>query len=57
MKNGYIEPSDADTLMEIYRKIDIYGRLKEPLTMDEYMTIFCIAKLIKDGKIKAEVDG
>lgn len=57
MKNGYIEPSDADALMEIYRKIDIYGRLKEPLTMDEYMTIFCIAKLIKEGKIKAEVEG
>lgn len=42
MKNGYIEPSDADTLMGIYRKIDIYGRLKEPLTMDEYMTIFAL---------------
>lgn len=57
MKNGYIEPSDADTLMGIYRKIDLYGNLKEPLTTDEQILIFCIAKSIKEGKIKAEVEG
>lgn len=56
MKNGYIEPSDADTLMGIYRKIDINGNLKEPLTTDEQILIFCIAKSIKDGKVKAEVE-
>lgn len=55
MKNGYIEPSDADTLMKIYRKIDMYGNLKEPLTTDEQILIFCIAKSIRDGKLKAEV--
>lgn len=57
MKNGYIEPSDADVLMGIYKKIDIYGRLKEPLTTDEQILIFCIAKLIRGGKVKAEVEG
>lgn len=57
MKNGYIEPSDADTMMEIYRKIDINGNLKEPLTTDEQILIFCIAQSIRDGKVKAEVEG
>lgn len=57
MKNGYIEPSDADTLMEIYRKIDISGNLKEPLTTDEQILIFCIAQSIRDGKVKVEVEG
>lgn len=57
MKNGYIEPSDADTLIGIYRKIDMYGNLKEPLTTDEQILIFCIAKLIKERKVKSEVEG
>lgn len=57
MKNGYIEPSDADTLMGIYRKIDISGNLKEPLTTDEQILIFCIAKSIREGKVKTEVEG
>ena len=48
MKNGYIELSDADPLMEIYRKIDINGNLKEPLTVNEQILIFCIAKSIHD---------
>ena len=55
MKNGYIEQSDADTLMSVYRKFDIYGNTKEPLTTEEQVLIFCIAKSIKEGKIKAEV--
>lgn len=55
MKNGYIELSDADVLMGVYRKIDIYGKLKEPLTMSEQVLIFCIAQSIKEGKIKSEV--
>lgn len=57
MKNGCIELSDADVLMKIYRKIDINGNLKEPLTADEQVLIFCIAKSIRDGKAKAEVEG
>ncbi len=53
MKNGYIEQSDADKLMGIYKKIDIIsGYLKEPLTTDEAVLIFCIAKSIRDEKIK-----
>lgn len=57
MKNGNIELSDADTLMGIYRKIDMYGNLKQPLTTDEQILIFCIAKSIKEGKVKTEVEG
>ncbi len=57
MKNGYIEPSDADVLMGIYRKIDMYGNMKEPLTAKEQVLIFCIAQSIRDGKVKAEVEG
>ena len=55
MKNGYIEPSDADVLMEIYKKIDGEGNLKEPLTTSEQVLIFCIAQSIREGKIKSEV--
>lgn len=55
MKNGYIELSDADMLMGVYRKIDIYGKLKEPLTTKEQVLIFCIAQSIREGKIKSEV--
>lgn len=55
MKNSYIEPSDADVLMGIYRKIDGNGNLREPLTTDEQILIFCIAKSIREGKIKVEV--
>lgn len=55
MKNGYIEPSDADVLMEIYKKIDGEGNLKEPLTTKEQVLIFCIAQSIREGKIKSEV--
>lgn len=55
MKNGYIELSDADVLMGIYRKIDVHGNLKEPLTTNEQVLIFCIAQSIKERKIKLEV--
>lgn len=55
MKSGYIEPSDADVLMGIYKKIDGNGNLKEPLTTKEQVLIFCIAQSIREGKIKAEV--
>lgn len=55
MKNSYIEPSDADVLMKIYKKIDGNGNLRESLTTDEQILIFCIAKSIREGKIKVEV--
>lgn len=57
MKNGYMEPPDADVLVGIYRKIDINGNLKEPLTANEQILIFCIAKSIRDWKVRAEVEG
>lgn len=55
MKNGAIEPEkDHDTLMSIYNALDIDGNLKRPLTVDEMVLIFAIAKKIKecgiDGK-------
>ena len=56
MKNGYIEPSDADVLMDIYKKIDGEGNLKEPLTTKEQVLIFCIAQSIRERKIKSEVE-
>lgn len=55
MKNGHIEPSDADILIEIYKKIDREGNLKEPLTTKEQVLIFCISQSIREGKIKSEV--
>lgn len=55
MKNGYIEPLDADVLMGIYKKIDGKGNLKESLTTKERVLIFCIAQSIREGKIKSEV--
>lgn len=54
MKNGYIELSDADALMAIYKKIDGEGGLKEPLTTNEQVLIFCIAQLIREKKIVLE---
>lgn len=48
MKNGYIEPSDADVLMEIYKKIGGDRNLKEPLTVKEQVLIFCIAQSIRE---------
>lgn len=55
MKNGNIEPEkDHDTLMSIYNALDIDGNLKRPLTVEEQVLIFAIAKKIKecgiDGK-------
>lgn len=55
MKNGYIELSDADTLMTIYKKIDGEGGLKEPLTTNEQVLIFCIAQSIREKKIVSEI--
>lgn len=56
MKNGYIELSDADTLMNIYKKIDGEGNLKDPLTTKEQVLIFCIAHSIREGKIISGID-
>ena len=49
MKDGKIERGDADILMSIYRKFDIDGRLREPVTTEEMITLFAIAKKIEKG--------
>lgn len=48
MKNGVPEfEKDAETLKRIYNKLTIYGQLKEPLTTEEAVLLFCIAKWMK----------
>lgn len=47
MKNGQLEPQDSDTLMSIYRKLNIDGTLKEPLSTKEQVIIFAIAEWIE----------
>ena len=55
MKEGIIEPEkDSETLMRIYRKFDLCGNLKVPLTTEEQVLIFCLAKSIREGKYKLE---
>jgi len=49
MKDGKIERSDAAVLMAIYRKIDIDGYVREPVTTDEMITLFAIAKALEKG--------
>ena len=44
MKNGWPEfKKDAETLMSAYRKFNINGMTKEPLTAEEQILIFSIA--------------
>lgn len=51
MKNGHVEKEDGIKLMSMYAKFDIDGTLREPLTPDEMVLLFCIAKAIKEGKV------
>ena len=51
MRNGIIEKSDGDTLLEIYKAFDLDGNQIRPLTMKEQVLIFSIGKLIQEGKI------
>ena len=51
MRNGVIDKSDGDTLMEIYKAFDFDGNQRRPLTMEEQVLIFSIGKLIQEGKI------
>lgn len=47
MRNGMLEPSDADDLRNIYKKFDMNGILKEPLSTYEMILIFSISKWIE----------
>jgi len=49
MKKGHIERDDAQTLMDIYKKITPAGFLAKPLTIHEQVLIFAMAKSIEDG--------
>lgn len=49
MKNGIPEKSDADTLMDIYKKLNIDGTLNRPITTDEQVLIFCLAKWARES--------
>lgn len=54
MKDGYIEQSDADVLMEVYKKINVVnGFVNEPLTAKEMTLIYAISKSIREGKVGA----
>lgn len=49
MKNGIPEfDKDAEILMAAYRKLNLYGTTKEPLTPEEMVMIFCIAKWMRE---------
>lgn len=49
MKNGIIYKSDGDTLIEIYRALNIIdGTLERPLTMNEMVLLFAIGKKIQE---------
>lgn len=47
MKNGQIEIKDAEVLRSIYKKFDIYGNTKEPLTVGEMVLILSLSTWIR----------
>lgn len=50
MKKGIPEKSDSKILADIYRKINIgSGMLKQPLTVEEMVLIFSLAKFIENN--------
>lgn len=49
MKNGQLELQDSETLKNIYRKLDIYGNTKEPLTVREMVLIYALSKWIEEN--------
>ncbi len=49
MINGQFEPEDAETMHDIYKKINVHGVLKAPLTVHEQVLLFCIWKWIEDN--------
>ena len=55
MRNGIIDKSDGDTLLEIYKSFDLYGNQRRLLTMEEQVLIFSIGKLIQEGKIASVI--
>lgn len=38
----------ADILFSIYRKLDIHGNTKEPITTDEMITLVGLSKKLKE---------
>lgn len=57
MKNGIPEfRKDSETLMKVYNKINAHGMTKEPLTIEEQVIIFCIAKWLGDQAEENETE-
>lgn len=49
MKNRQLEPRDGETLRNIYKKFDVYGNTKEPLTVGEMIFIFSLSTWIREN--------
>ena len=50
VKNGIICKEDGETLLEIYRAINVWdGSLNRNLTMDEMVFIFALGHAIKEN--------
>jgi hypothetical protein len=49
VKYGHIEMQDAETLKNIYRKFDIYGKQKKLLTVNEMVLIYTLGIWIKEN--------
>ena len=51
MKKGKLEREDGERLMQMYRKIDLDGELRERFTPSEMVLLYCIANKIMKGEI------
>lgn len=54
MKHGIPEASDGVVLRDIYKKLNIDGTLKEPLSVHEMVILFCVWKYIAENHKKME---
>lgn len=54
MKNGIPEASDGVVLHDIYKKLNIDGTLKEPLSIHEMVILFCVGNYIAENHKKME---
>ena len=47
MKHGMPTEEDAEAFRSIYKKLDIYGMTREPLTTHEMVLIFSYGKFVE----------
>lgn len=50
MKNGKIERIDGEELKRVYKKLNLNGTTKEPLTAHEMVLIYCVGNAIEKGE-------